>query len=591
MSSEGVGLGGQGIAIVPGASVGVPQRVGSNSELDRLAAIAAHVTGAAVGVVALGADDGFVLPGAWGPGVPVAQVSSYDDAPLTARVVRSAQGCLVGDTQEDDVVRVDAWAQAAGLRSSAAVPIRDSLGQAIGALSVASASPAAFGRQDLARLDEVAALCSSHVAARAVLDRLSTAERSASAANRINRVLLNFSEALGRTRTAEDVDRVVRVLARNQLDAAFSAIVLEQDGRFDAMSAAGLPEDRPMEYTELSGGADHPGPQAVADGAMRHYATRADLVAEFGHLESRMSRHVDGEVYVPLRVARGHDGPLSGWLWLGWDQPHPTTPQTRRMKLAVASYVAQALERAALLAERAEVAYTLQSALLSRLPDVAHLELAARYLPASTGEQVGGDWYDAIHVGGVTTLIIGDVVGHNIAAAAQMGNMRSMLRGFVADGDGGPAEVLGRLDAADLRLETATMATALVAQVHPPSEPGGSGRLVWSSAGHLSPVLVGPDGTVRALEGRSDLMLGVIADAARTDHEAPLPPGTTVLLFTDGLVERRRQSIALSSERLYDVLRSLADAPLEQLLAGTVDAMGAAHEKDDVAVLAARLHG
>jgi serine phosphatase RsbU (regulator of sigma subunit) len=202
---------------------------------------------------------------------------------------------------------------------------------------------------------------------------------------------------------------------------------------------------------------------------------------------------------------------------------------------------------------------------------------------------VGGDWYDAIHVHGVTTLIIGDVVGHNIAAAAQMGNLRSMLRGFVADSLEAPSRLLSRLDDANLRLSTRTMATAAVAQVIPPFVEGGPARVVWSSAGHLSPVVVDVAGGVKVLQGRSDLMLGVAPGANRADHEHVLEHGDTMLLFTDGLVERRGRPMASSLTQLAEILADLAQAPLEHLVADMVERMGAASERDDVAVLAVRL--
>lgn len=160
---------------------------------------------------------------------------------------------------------------------------------------------------------------------------------------------------------------------------------------------------------------------------------------------------------------------------------------------------------------------------------------------------MGGDWYDAIHVHGATTLIIETIVGHNIAAAAQMGNLRSMLRGFVADSLEAPSRLLSRLDDANLRLSTRTMATAAVAQVIRRSWRARPARVVWSSAGHLSPVVVDVAGGVKVLQGRSDLMLGVAPGANRADHEHVLEHGDVLmLLFTDGLVERRGRPMASS---------------------------------------------
>lgn len=562
----------------------------ADHELDRIAAIAASVSGADAGVVALESPSGYALPGLFGLGDPLASTRQVTvEAAMTDTVVRTAAPQIVRDALADEDLAARGWTHFWGFRSFAGVPVRDVHGHVVGALSIMSHEPRSFDDTTIARLTELAAVCSSRVVARDMLERLSTAERSASTVDRINRVLLTFSEALGATSTSLDVARVASELARAQLDVAYSAVVVQVDGRFDAIEGSHLPTDHPMEYSELQPSADHPGPHSVADGRARFYPSRKDVVADYPHLSGHTSAEVEGEVYLPFRVERADDAPLDGWLWLGWEDEHVTTPQTQRMKQAVATYVARALERAELLAARAAVAYTLQSALLTKLPEVPGLELAATYLPASRGEQVGGDWYDAIHVHGTTTLIIGDVVGHNIAAAAEMGNLRSMLRGFVADALEPPSRLLSRLDDANLRLSTRTMATAAVAQVVPPFIEGGLARVVWSAAGHLSPVVVDAQGNVKVLRGRSDLMLGVASGAVRADHEHILEHGATIVLFTDGLVERRGRPMASSLMQLSEILAGLAQAPLSVLVADMVEQMGAASERDDVAVLAARL--
>lgn len=309
------------------------------------------------------------------------------------------------------------------------MPVRDVHGHVVGALSIMSREPRDFDNTTVTRLTELAAVCSARVVAREILERLSTAERSASTVDRINRVLLTFSEGLGATATTQDVAHVVTELAHAQLDVAYSAVIVQVDGRFDAVEGSHLPEDLPMEYSELQASADHPGPHSVADGQPRFYPSRSDLVASTRTSPGTRPRTSTGRSTCRSVSSVPTTRLSTGWLpWVGWSDEHVTTPQTQRTKRAVTTYVARALERAELLAARAAVAYTLQSALLTKLPEVPGLQLAARYLPASRGEQVGGDWYDAIHVHGVTTLIIGDVAGH-IAAAAQMGNLRSMLRG------------------------------------------------------------------------------------------------------------------------------------------------------------------
>jgi len=219
------------------------------------------------------------------------------------------------------------------------------------------------------------------------------------------------------------------------------------------------------------------------------------------------------------------------------------------------------------------------------LPTVPGLELAARYRPASPGEQVGGDWYDALAWPRGTTLVIGDVAGHDVAAAAQMGQLRGLLRGLAARRQA-PSELLGRLDQANLALGPGAVATALVAHLGPIGRAGA--RLTWSSAGHYAPVVVLPDGRAGQLAGRSDLLLGVDGRAARTDHVAGVLMDATLLLFTDGLVEVRGRPVAERLAALCAAASCVASAPLDVLLDTVLAAMAHDREQDDVAVLAAR---
>lgn len=431
-------------------------------------------------------------------------------------------------------------------------------------------------------LGELAVLLAAYLGSRTSLRRAVEAEAELQEITRINRILLAFSEALARTSTVDETLQVVRDLATTQLEASCCTVVLENDGRFDALDRRGLPLDRPLHYTELAPGADHPGTYAVATGEGVFLDDRSALAERFPGLAEGASAHVDGEAYVPLRVGR-----RTGWLWLAWAGPHRTFARTRRMKLALARYVGQAIERVELVQARDAVARTLQEAMLTSLPAVPGLELAARYVPAAEDQQVGGDWYDAIHSCGVTTVVIGDVVGHNIAAATRMGSLRSILRGFVADRVQTPAQLLERLDHANIALGTGTMGTAVVAQLREVVEPDGSTRVTWSSAGHLAPVVVGADGATRTFEGTSDLMLGVL-EYDRHDHAATLAPGETLLLFTDGLVERRGEPIEESLVRLAGVLGGVGQAPVGDLLDVVLAEMEATGERDDIAVLAVR---
>ncbi|NAZ74665.1 SpoIIE family protein phosphatase [Kineococcus sp. T13] len=252
----------------------------------------------------------------------------------------------------------------------------------------------------------------------------------------------------------------------------------------------------------------------------------------------------------------------------------------------------------ATLQDRRQAARTLQAAMLTRLPEPDHLQLTSRYLPASSGDQVGGDWYDAlVDADGCTVLVIGDVTGHDIHAAAAMGQLRGLLRSYAVEGGQSPAQVLRRVDAAVERLGLEVLATAVVARVEQDEDERRTGarRLTWSNAGHPAPLLLTPaDGgraaRTRFLDEHPDLMLGVLPEADRTDRTVPLPPSATLLLYTDGLVERRDQSLTDGLADLGRAAEQAAAADLDAFVEAVLEArLGGAHQ-DDVAVLALRAH-
>lgn len=267
--------------------------------------------------------------------------------------------------------------------------------------------------------------------------------------------------------------------------------------------------------------------------------------------------------------------------------PHP--PADVETAVEIGRRAGMALHHARLFGQQRALADALQRSMLTEPPRIEECEIVVRYVPAAEGAEIGGDWYDAFQqASGTTVLAIGDVVGHDTRAAAAMGQVRGLLRGISYAGGGSPAGVLTELDGALAGLGLHTMATALVAQLEP--EPDGGAVLRWSSAGHPPPVLLDPDGGVRLLEGTSaDLLLGVDAAADREDRTALLPRGTTVLLYTDGLVERRDRDIDQGTDELLRVLARCAGLPLEELCDRVLARMFLPGAEDDVAVLAFRL--
>ncbi len=229
---------------------------------------------------------------------------------------------------------------------------------------------------------------------------------------------------------------------------------------------------------------------------------------------------------------------------------------------------------------------TLQRHLLGPPPVVPHLESAARYLPAVSGTRVGGDWYDAFPAAdGGTVLVIGDVAGHDPQAAAVMAEVRGMLRAVAVDAPS-PAGVLGALDRVMAHPAAPTLVTAVVAAV---TRTGEGVRLCWSNAGHPPPALLGADGSVRLLARTPERLLGVAPDAPRTDAELLLRRGDTLLLYTDGLVERRSGTLDEGTGWLAEELGRRAGDRLDELCDRLLAEVSGHARHDDVALLAVRV--
>jgi PAS domain S-box-containing protein len=253
-----------------------------------------------------------------------------------------------------------------------------------------------------------------------------------------------------------------------------------------------------------------------------------------------------------------------------------------------------ALHHARLFGQQRALADALQRSMLTDPPEPDHSHIVVRYVPAAAGAEIGGDWYDAfLQPGGATVVAIGDVVGHDTRAAAAMGQVRGLLRGIGYSSGGSPAEVLTELDRAIEGLALDTMATALVARLEQDEDDLRAGQVVfrWSSAGHPPPLVLSAEGKVALLDDtESELLLGVAPETERREHVAVLEAGATLLLYTDGLVERRDRDLDSGIAELVEVLRECAALPLDDLCDEVLKRLFLPDAQDDVAMLAVRLH-
>ncbi len=293
------------------------------------------------------------------------------------------------------------------------------------------------------------------------------------------------------------------------------------------------------------------------------------------------SERLKTAIAVPLAV----EGRVGGVLQVGrFARERTFTPEEDSLLQVLASRVALAIEHARLYARELGIVETLQRSLLpERLPELPGLMTAAKYMPGGRGADVGGDWFDAVALdGGRLGLAMGDVVGHGIGAAALMGQLRNALRAYAFDGNE-PGAVVEKLDRLLQNLEAGKMATLLYMVIEPDL-----GSLTFASAGHLPPLIVGPDGEASYIEGGRSLPLGVMPSIDYPEATVAIEPGSMILLYTDGLVEERGVSIDAGLDALREAAAGGPSDP-EQLCEHVVSKL-LAHRPatDDIAVLALR---
>ncbi|MFJ3974100.1 SpoIIE family protein phosphatase [Streptomyces sp. NPDC090021] len=286
--------------------------------------------------------------------------------------------------------------------------------------------------------------------------------------------------------------------------------------------------------------------------------------------------------FLPLTVS----GRSTGSLVLSYDQHRPFPPAERALLASMAGLIAQAMDRARLYDAQHSLAHTLQTGLLPpALPHVPGLDVAARYQSVGHGTDIGGDFYDLIHGPAATTAVIGDVQGHNTAAAALMGQVRTAVHAHASAGTF-PGELLARTNRLLVDLDAGLFTSCLIARLDFARH-----RASLATAGHPPPLLRHPDGRTEVLSVPPGLLLGIDPDAEYPTTEIPLPPGAVLVLYTDGLVEVPGTDIDHATDV---VARHLAQAETHSLddLAQSLlrHAEHSAGHHDDIALLLIRPH-
>ncbi|UWW95871.1 SpoIIE family protein phosphatase [Streptomyces murinus] len=281
---------------------------------------------------------------------------------------------------------------------------------------------------------------------------------------------------------------------------------------------------------------------------------------------------VRGEIYGDLYLSERQDG-------------EPFDADDESVVIALAGAAGIAIENVRLFERVREGAEQFQRLLLPTLPDLRPFTAAAVYRPAAEPSQLGGDWYDAIPLpGNVVAVVIGDVVGHDLPAAAAMASTRNMLRALLFDRSSAPGTILSQLDHTLQAITENPITTTTLARIEPDD---GGWRLSWSSAGHVPHLLLAPGRPAEYLFADPGLPLGVDPGLPRPDHSCFVPPGATVVFFTDGLVEHPDHPIDQSLAELTELATEYASLPLDDFVQALAD-HHPSDGHDDMAVLALR---
>jgi GAF domain-containing protein/anti-sigma regulatory factor (Ser/Thr protein kinase) len=458
-----------------------------------------------------------------------------------------------------------------GIRSLLGVPLIVQ-GRVIGVLHVGSLTPRLFSEAERDLLQLAGDRAASTIEETRALQRERAAREVAEAATRRLEALQRVTDA---ALTYLPEDELLHELLERVADALHVdtvAILLLEGDAVHARAAKGIEE-------EVEQGVRIPLGRGFAGRIAAEQRPIAITDIDQADIYNPILREkgIKSLLGVPLMA----EGETIGVLHVGSLTRREFDEDERSLLQFAGERAARAIERARLYEQR-RVAEVLQKRLLpGELGDVLGIEVSGQYLPAAGGS-LGGDWYDIFPLaGGRIGLAVGDVVGRGVEAAAVMAQLRTAVRAYAADGHP-PDAVVERVNNLMLSLGPLAMTTLVFLVI----DPGGE-TLELVSAGHPPPVVIDPDGAATVLWPQGGVPLGATAASIYTAQTFPLPTGSTVLAYTDGLIERRGQSLDIGLERL----RALADGTVDAaaLCRAIVAELVPEAPGDDVAFVAARV--
>ncbi|MDX2703487.1 SpoIIE family protein phosphatase [Streptomyces sp. PA03-6a] len=392
--------------------------------------------------------------------------------------------------------------------------------------------------------------------------------------------LVNLSGALTEAVCVQDVIDLVAEEIMPAVGSRVVAMVAPEAGRMRVLGHRGYRDPSIVDrYDGISMSAPVPAAQVLASGVPAFLESGEEMRERFPD-RPPVADGMAAWAYLPL-IASGR--PV-GTCVLGYPEPHRFGADERALLTSLGGLIAQALERARLYDAKHRLAHGLQSALLPRtLPVLPGLEAAARYLAGTEGMDIGGDFYDLLSVGDRAAAVIGDVQGHNVTAAGLMGQVRTAVRAYSAVGQS-PGQVMECTNRLLLDLDVDLLASCIYLHLDPDGQ-----RAMAAGAGHPAPLLREPGGHVRALDLAQGPLLGIDAEAVYRTVEFPFPPGSVLMLYTDGLVECPGTDVDAELADLSDHLAVAGELPLDRVADGVLALTAERRRRtDDIALLLLR---
>jgi len=563
---------------------------------DRFAGLVKRLLGVPVALISLVDDERQFFPGQVGLAEPW---DAKRETPLShsfcQHVVIEGEAKVFPDARIYAQVRDNLAIPDLGVIAYAGMPLTDADGRTLGSLCAIDTKPRAWTKAELQTLHDLSQACSSELRLRISRELADEARRHAESAHEQLAMLAELTETLA---TMTDIDAALGTLgtALTPRLADWCLIsLIGPDGMLRHVAAAHHDPERAADVSRFAQlmttglnarsivlAVQNTGRPIRRDGETAANILERTTDAELAAIADRLG--YAAFLVAPITAPVSHRV-LGSITLVNGPSRESFTDADERTGTDIGRRAGLAIDNSRLYRQQRHVAEVLQQSMLTELPTIDGIELHARYLPAQDGAAVGGDWYDAFaQPDGSVMLAVGDVSGHDIEAAATMGQLRNLVRGdaFGRDDEAGP--LLSQLDRALRGLRVPASATVVLARLRREND---AYTLSFSNAGHPPPLLLLPDGSVEVWWTTPEPLLGLVLRNERVTHKRTIPRGATLVLYTDGLVETPGRLIDDGIALVEQALRDNAGLPGEELCSRLLDA--ASRRADDIALLLIRL--